>query len=172
MSEVADAIMDAAERRMRVGGFNGFSFREIAADVGIKSSSVHYHFPTKDSLAAAVTRRYTKWTSEYIDEQLVNEPDPFRCWTMAFRSTLHSERMCPCVVLGAAALDLPSEVATEVGAFFRMAIDKLEAVGVQADQAAELLATITGALVVANALGDVSAYDRATGALARHSTKS
>ena len=47
MNEIAAAIMDAAERRMRIGGFNGFSFREIAADVGVKSSSVHYHFPTK-----------------------------------------------------------------------------------------------------------------------------
>jgi len=31
MSDVAAAIMDAAERRMRKGGFSGFSFREIAA---------------------------------------------------------------------------------------------------------------------------------------------
>ena len=41
MSDVKTAIMDAAERRMQLGGFGGFSFREIAADVGIKSSSVH-----------------------------------------------------------------------------------------------------------------------------------
>jgi TetR/AcrR family transcriptional regulator, transcriptional repressor for nem operon len=54
MSTIAEAIMDAAELRMRGGGFNGFSFREIADDVGIKSSSVHYHFPTKEKLAAAV----------------------------------------------------------------------------------------------------------------------
>ena len=33
--EVSVAIMDAAERRIRLGGFNGFSFREIAADVGM-----------------------------------------------------------------------------------------------------------------------------------------
>src|ERR1700676_3710637 len=56
MSDVKTAIMDAAEKRMRLAGFTGFSFREIAADVGIKSSSVHYHFPTKENLAAAVTR--------------------------------------------------------------------------------------------------------------------
>jgi TetR/AcrR family transcriptional repressor of nem operon len=42
VSDVKTAIMDAAERRMQRGGFGGFSFREIAADVGIKSSSVHY----------------------------------------------------------------------------------------------------------------------------------
>ena len=32
---------------MRRGGFHGFSFRDLAADVGIKSASVHYHFPIK-----------------------------------------------------------------------------------------------------------------------------
>jgi AcrR family transcriptional regulator len=59
MSDVNTAILNAAEARMRLGGFNGFSFRDIAADVGVKSSSVHYHFPTKETLAAAVIHRYT-----------------------------------------------------------------------------------------------------------------
>lgn len=36
--------MDAAEKRIRKAGFNGFGFRKIAADVGIKNSTVHYHF--------------------------------------------------------------------------------------------------------------------------------
>src|SRR5262249_51075008 len=70
MSEAATEIMDAAERRMRIGGFNGFSFREIAADVGVKSSSVHYHFPTKEKLAAAVIHRYTDEVAELIDQEL------------------------------------------------------------------------------------------------------
>jgi TetR/AcrR family transcriptional regulator, transcriptional repressor for nem operon len=70
VSDVKTAIMDAAERRMQRGGFGGFSFREIAADVGIKSSSVHYHFPTKEDLSAAVIRRWAEYTSELIDKEL------------------------------------------------------------------------------------------------------
>jgi AcrR family transcriptional regulator len=65
MSDMKTEIMDAAERRMQAGGFGGFSFREIAADVGIKSSSVHYHFPTKEDLAAAVIRR---WAGRSLDK--------------------------------------------------------------------------------------------------------
>ncbi len=163
MSEMATAIMDAAEHRIRLGGFNGFSFREIAADVGVKSSSVHYHFPTKADLAAAVIHRYTDEVAEHIDAELAKEPDPIKVWTRAFRGTLHSEeRMCPCTVLGAGSLDLPGQVAAEVKRFFQMCLDKLEAAGLSAGKASELLATITGAMVVATALGDVSAYDRAT----------
>jgi TetR/AcrR family transcriptional repressor of nem operon len=168
MNKIATAIMDAAERRMRIGGFNGFSFREIAADVGVKSSSVHYHFPTKEDLVAAVTRRYTAGVAEYIDQELATGSDPVKVWTRAFRRTLHSgEHMCPCAVLGAALRDLPPEVAAEVTRFFKMCLNKLEAEGLSANSAAELLSTITGAMVVANALNDFTAYDRATKDLMR-----
>ena len=163
MGEAATEIMDAAERRMRIGGFNGFSFREIAADVGVKSSSVHYHFPTKENLAATVARRYTQRVAEYIDRETAAGVDPVKAWILAFRGTLHSSsHMCPCTVLGAAARDLPPEVATEVKGFFKMCVDKLIAAGLSPDAANKLLATITGAMVVANALGDLTAYDRAT----------
>jgi TetR/AcrR family transcriptional regulator, transcriptional repressor for nem operon len=168
VSDVKTAIIDAAERRMQAGGFGGFSFREIAADVGIKSSSVHYHFPTKEDLAAAVIRRWAEETSKFIDEELAKDPDPVRVWTNAFRGTaLSEERMCPCTVLGAAAQDLPPQVAREVKGFFTMCLDKLVAEGLSPSNAAEVLSTITGALVVANALGDTSAYDRATSDLLR-----
>src|SRR5690348_18498506 len=78
MSDVKTAIMDAAEQRMQLGGFGGFSFREIAADVGIKSSSVHYHFPTKEDLAAAVIRRWAEATSNGIGILLKLLIDVFR----------------------------------------------------------------------------------------------
>ena len=169
MSGVKTAIIDAAERRMQAGGFGGFSFREIAADVGIKSSSVHYHFPTKEDLAAAVIRRWAEYTSELIEKELEKDPDPVRVWTKAFRGTAFSEaHMCPCTVLGAASQNLPEQVAKEVRAFFKMCQDKLVAEGLSPSKAAEVLSTITGALVVANALGDTAEYDRATRDLLRH----
>jgi len=168
MKDVKTAILDAAERRIQLGGFGGFSFREIATDVGIKSSSVHYHFPTKEDLAAAVIRRWREETSKFVDEALQKDSDPVQVWTKAFRSTALSEgRMCPCTVLGAASQDLPPQVAKEVKAFFQMCLDKMVAERVPLNTAAEVLSTITGALVVANALGDPTAYDRAIGDLLR-----
>jgi len=168
MSDVKTAILDAAERRMQFGGFGGFSFREIAADVGIKSSSVHYHFPTKENLAAAVIRRWAERTSGHIEERLKKNPDPVSVWTNAFRGTAVSEgHICPCTVLGAASRDLPAEVASEVKGFFRMCLDKLVAEGFTLNAATEFLSTLTGALVLANALGETGAYDRATKGLRR-----
>jgi TetR/AcrR family transcriptional repressor of nem operon len=168
MSDIAAAIMDAAERRMRLSGFYGFSFREIAADVGVKSSSVHYHFPTKEKLAAAVIHRYTDEVAEFIDKEAETAPDPVSLWTGAFRGTLCSEeRMCPCAVLGAVSKDLPRGLAAEVRRFFKMCLDKMMAAGLSESGSSGLLATITGALVVANALNDVGAYDRAAEGLMR-----
>jgi len=46
-----------------------------------------------------------------------------------------------------------------------MCQDKLVEEGLSPADAAKLLSTITGALVVANALGDTSEYDRATSEL-------
>lgn len=168
VNDNAVAIMDAAERRMRVGGFGGFSFRELAADVGVKSSSVHYHFPTKENLAAAVIRRYTQRVEAAIDKAYEASLDPLVVWPTAFRRSLQSDgRMCPVTVLGAAFNDLPPEVASEVRAFFTMCLRKIVASGLAPDAAAELLSTITGALILANALGDVGAYDSATRKLLR-----
>jgi TetR/AcrR family transcriptional repressor of nem operon len=70
--------------------------------------------------------------------------------------------MCPCTLLGAGSLDLPPEVSLEVQRFFQMCLDKLVAGGLSENDASEVLAKITGAMVVATALKDLSAYDRAT----------
>ena len=163
MSDNKSAILDAAERRMQAGGFGGFSFREIGADTGIKSSSVHYHFPTKAHLAAAVIRRWSDRTSKNIDEAFQKDPDPVRVWTKALRRTVFSEaHMCPCTVLGASTHDLPDQVAAEVTRFFKMCQNKLVTQGLSPSRAMEFLSTLTGAMVVANALRDTSLYDRAT----------
>jgi TetR/AcrR family transcriptional regulator, transcriptional repressor for nem operon len=163
MSDISDAIMDAAERRIRLGGFGGFSFREIAADVGVKSSSVHYHFPTKEALAAAVIHRYTDAVSDYIDQQIAADPDPMRVWTRTFRTTVTGPGcMCPAVVMGTGSGDLPPPVLKEVQRFYRMNLDKLAKQGLSQKEATEFLSTITGALVLANAFADKSVYDRAT----------
>jgi TetR/AcrR family transcriptional regulator, transcriptional repressor for nem operon len=163
MSNMAAAIMDAAERRIRLGGFGGFSYRDVASDVGVKSSSVHYYFPAKETLAAAVVRRYTGEVSELLDQELAKDPDVARAWASVFRETILSEKkMCPCTVLGATALDLPAEVVAEVRGFFNMCLEKLTGHGLSDQQAAKLLSTLIGALVVANALGNADMYMKAT----------
>jgi len=57
LKESAERPMDLAESRISNGGYDSFSFRGLAAGIGIKMASVHHHFPTKVSMAPAVARR-------------------------------------------------------------------------------------------------------------------
>ena len=46
----AGKILDVAEHFMQTRGFNDFSYRDIQNEVGVKTSSIHYYFPTKQDL--------------------------------------------------------------------------------------------------------------------------
>lgn len=167
MSDTASAIMDAAEERIRQGGYSGFSFREVAADIGVKSSSVHYHFPTKERLAAVVARRYTDRFLEAVDSEQANGTDVVRAWRQAFRAALQRDgRMCLCGSLAATSHDLADEVKAEVKRFFLLGIEKLASSGLSRDAAVQVLATLEGAMLTANILDDQSMFESGSAALA------
>lgn len=159
--------MDAAEKRIRLAGYNGFSFREIAADIGVKSSSVHHHFATKEALAAAVARRYTERFGKIVAAKIETGMAPVEAWHLAFRDSLvRDQRMCLCGALGASASDLPSQVAGEARRFFESGLESLKTTaGLSPQVAIQTLATLEGAMLVATALSDVAAFDQATAAL-------
>src|SRR5215211_135610 len=49
-TDTADRILDLAERLVQTRGFNGFSYADIASELGLTKASLHYHFPTKAEL--------------------------------------------------------------------------------------------------------------------------
>ena len=58
MESTQSKILDAAERFIITSGYNAFSYSDISKKIGIKTSSIHYHFPTKTKLSIAVVHRY------------------------------------------------------------------------------------------------------------------
>lgn len=159
--------MDAAERRIRVGGYDGFSFRDVAADTGIKSASVHYHFPTKEALAAAVARRYTDRFLQAVDDLVAVGGTVQDAWRQVFRDSLEVDgRMCLCGILGATAHGLAEPVAAEVRRFFRRGLDALEAAGVSESEALRILAMLEGSMLIANVMASPALFDRALDAAA------
>lgn len=166
MTDTTSAILDAAERRIRGGGYSGFSFREVAADVGVKASSVHYHFPAKEKLAAAVARRYTDRFMEAVDAEMARGSNTIEAWRRIFSTALRRDgRMCLCGALAATSNDLPDEVRAEVKRFFLVGIEKLEAQGLSKDKAVQVLATLEGAMLTARLLDDQSVFDTGSAAL-------
>lgn len=166
MNETTAAIMDAAETRIRASGYAGFSFRELAADVGVKSASVHYHFPTKEALAAAVARRYRERFLDAVEREVAAGADVVAAWKAGFQRAIRADGgMCLCGTLGAAAIALPDEVRTEARAFFEAGLRQMAAHGLSPVRAAQVLAVLEGAILLANVLGRPATFDDATAAL-------
>src|ERR1700733_1505184 len=114
--EGADHGGGAADRAG--SGLQRSQLRELAKDVGIKSASIHYCFPTKGELGAALARRYTAHYADYLDGLLTQGLDIETCmarYTEVFADTLRKDnRMCLAGILGAKRNELPDEVRTEV----------------------------------------------------------
>ena len=47
-------ILDVSERLVQQRGFNGFSYADVAAELGVTKASLHYHFPGKAELGEAL----------------------------------------------------------------------------------------------------------------------
>src|SRR5919197_1795588 len=80
----------AASRRIAAGGLEGLRTRDVAAEVGVNVATLHYYFPSKESLIQAVVARAlerfgtTLSAAESPAEQL-------RDHLVALRGLLHDE---------------------------------------------------------------------------------
>ncbi len=97
------SILDAAQALLESRGFNGFSTRELADELGISSASLHHHFATKGDLAAAVIAR----GREQINAQLAviaAEVEGFGLRVQHFHEAMQSSAM----LLAMCAADFPT----------------------------------------------------------------
>src|ERR1700690_1243911 len=72
----ARAILDAAEGLAQTRGYNGFSYADVATQVGVTKASLHYHFPSKAELGRALIERYHAGFTEALGtiDREVGEP--------------------------------------------------------------------------------------------------
>ena len=52
--ETKEKIVTEAITFIMTRGTNAFSYKDISKEIGIKTSSIHYYFPTKNDLIVAV----------------------------------------------------------------------------------------------------------------------
>lgn len=163
MNDIREELLIAAERHIRLRGYEGFSFRVIAKEVGIKSSSVHYHFPTKADMGAAVARRYC----DQFFASLPKEPqDRTQALAAAFSSAMRRDaKACLCGVLASVQSSLPPAVGVEAKRFFELAIGYLlggeqrkTAKRGEREWAFRVIAQLEGGMMLALALEDASAF--------------
>lgn len=122
-----DRILDIALRHTQRAGFRGFSFRDLADEIGIKSAAIHYHFPTKADLGRELAKRYYEDDISYL--QAANELSPAKRvdhFLELFSKTLDDGLFC---LFASAASDrdvVPAEMNEYAKTFFGDAAGWLE----------------------------------------------
>lgn len=163
-----EKILTAAEKRVRSAGFTEMSFRDLANDVGIKSASVHYHFPTKADLGEALVTRYAEQFEAELDKI---DPEDLQAALDGFvalysNALVLGESICLCAVMGAEAIGLPENVNQRTKVFFEMNVAWLVAlfarhkVGTPSDLANLIVAALEGGMIVASASNNRSLFEQ------------
>ncbi|WP_454766228.1 TetR/AcrR family transcriptional regulator [Cupriavidus campinensis] len=109
---VREQLLEHTLVLIRRRGFNGFSYRDLAELVGVKTSSIHYYFPSKDDLVLEAVKEY----SARIVERLRNiDPElpvleQARQYLEPLRATCGSDQICLAGMLSTEVLCLPEPV--------------------------------------------------------------
>jgi TetR/AcrR family transcriptional regulator, transcriptional repressor for nem operon len=174
--DITTQLLDAAQELVQTHGYNAFSYGDLAERVGIRTASIHYHFPTKGDLGAAILERYRQrflGALASLDEQFPDSKHArkkLERYVLLFHSTLKAgNRMCLGGMLATEFTALPVAVQREVKRFFDDTEAWLEKTltegrrsgalrfeGSPGAAAKALLALLEGAMIVARTFGDDS----------------
>ena len=95
--DTREKILNSAQRLIQTRSFHGFSFQDIADEVGIRKASLYHYFDSKDAVALAVLDRAADWVNAQLEKTEGREPiDRLEAYLDMFR-VIHgkAERMCP-----------------------------------------------------------------------------
>ena len=163
MADTKSKLLDAAEHLTQTRGFNGFSYLDLADEIGIKTSSIHYHFKTKADLASAMVERIHEVHGESFDaiDRDVKTPEKrLLAVVEVFQAYVRDEKFCLCGMLSVELESVSSEVRTQLQKYFDafrawLAKQFKEMERRDAKQRAlEFLSTLEGSLLIARVEGD------------------
>jgi TetR/AcrR family transcriptional regulator, transcriptional repressor for nem operon len=173
--ETRQRILDSAQRLTQTRSFHGFSFQDIADEVGVRKASLYHHFDSKDAVAVAMLKRAADWVRAELTKTEGREPkERLEAYFDVFRQIYgKGERMCPGGSFAAVFDAVSSPVQTAVHRFAKMHVDWLEDVvrdGVEQGQftvgdqrprdvAAQIAAAVQGALLVGRLSSDRHVLD-------------
>ncbi|MER9872232.1 TetR/AcrR family transcriptional regulator [Mesorhizobium sp. M0195] len=183
LSTTSDDILACARSLIVAGGYNGFSYADIADVVGIRKASIHHHFPSKVDLVRTLVAGYREEAEAGMANVELHESDPLEqlriyagYWEACIADA--SAPFCICALLASELPVLPEEVSLEVRAHFRSLSAWLTSVlerGARRGQfqlmstpraeAEAFMATVHGAMLSARAYGDPTIFGVITGPL-------
>lgn len=172
LSSTSDDILRCARSLIIAGGYNGFSYADIAKVIGIRNASIHHHFPSKADLVRTLVARYREEAAEGIAalERQVSDPlGQLRAYAGYWDACIADATapICVCALLASQIPVLPDDVVLEVRAHFRALSGWLTSIlergarqgtlrltGTARSEAEALMAAVHGAMLSARAYGD------------------
>ena len=106
---------------MQERGFNGFSYADVADDIGVTKAGLHYHFASKAELGEALIARYAERFSAAlagVDAGAGDARVKLDAYAALYADVLRAERMCLCGMLAAEYGTLPAPMQAAVLRFF------------------------------------------------------
>jgi TetR/AcrR family transcriptional regulator, transcriptional repressor for nem operon len=175
-SEKAQQIIQRTNELLASGGYNGFSYADIAELVDVKKASIHHHFPTKADLVKATVVAHRDALRRGLQSLDQAKPDPLerlvtycRIWADCIQNS--NPPICICAMLAAELPAVPAEVAVEVRGHFEelhawiatnmeqgAARGSIQLVDAPSVEASAFVASIHGAMLAARAGGDASLF--------------
>lgn len=176
-------ILDVAERLAQTRGFNGFSYADIAAELGITKASLHYHYPSKAELGRALIDRYSAAFAvalSGIEQSGAPAPAQLARYVAIYADVLQRGRICLCGMLAAEYTTLPTSMQEAIRGFFdlneRWLLRVLEAgrkagtvafAGTARDAAHGITSALEGAMLLARPFGGSARFTIAAERLLR-----
>src|SRR5690349_11353806 len=117
---VREQILDHAITLIMLRGYNGFSYRDLSNLVGVKTSSIHYYFPSKDDLVLEAVNEYSKGVLNALNAIDASHPADVKLskYTKMFGRVLgDGNQICLCGMLAADIESLPDTIRKAVQAF-------------------------------------------------------
>lgn len=174
------AILKRAERYLQDAGFANFSFRDLAADLGIKSASVHYHFPSKEELGIGLLQRYQEQFERWVESRKHSgsPKSDLLEWFKYEQHICHAGNICPIGAFGAEFTALPARVRQELGKLHDVQrrwmcatlragrkLGEIRDEGRIEDQAEMIMAALQGGLKIARVSGEPQRFEGMLGQL-------
>ncbi|MFT5284226.1 MAG: TetR/AcrR family transcriptional repressor of nem operon [Planctomycetota bacterium] len=170
MNNRKQQILELSVELLLVKGFCGFSYQDIASELGITKASIHHHFSSKEALGLALCDLFEALSGEITQTALATGGGP-KAVVNAFldhnmEMATMGDRCCPAGILQAEYNSLPPKMQERVDALFTTIHQRVSGMmktgrelgqfkfeGSPEDQAWLLLSTCQGAMLSARVHG-------------------
>ncbi|ANH68351.1 TetR/AcrR family transcriptional regulator [Mitsuaria sp. 7] len=182
----AAEILAHTRRILAFGGYNSFSYADLAERLNLSKAAIHHHFPSKEMLVTTLLILFRQEAREELAQLVRHVNDPLAelkvytgHWAQCIRSG--DSPFCPCAMLATEMPIIPEGLAAEVRGHFQdlgewlasvlrrgMASGQFHVDGDPLVSARAFMAIVHGAMLVARATDDATAFEAVvTPAIAR-----